>query len=75
MNKKKERKKKAFSQNSRLENPEEIQLHHNHEKILFLTALLLFEQCKMHYWSLVTSLDLKDRNFHCYCVAKNSPVF
>jgi hypothetical protein len=33
-----------------LENPEELQLHHNHEKFLFLTVLLLFEQCKIHYW-------------------------
>jgi hypothetical protein len=32
------------------ENPEELQLHHNHEKILFLTVLLLFAQCKMNYW-------------------------
>jgi hypothetical protein len=33
-----------------LENPEELQLHQNHEKFLFLTVLLLFAQCKMHYW-------------------------
>jgi hypothetical protein len=39
-----------YSQTSRLETPEELQLHHNHEKILFLTALLLFAQCKMHSW-------------------------
>jgi hypothetical protein len=24
--------------------------HHNHEKFLFLTVLLLFAQFKMHYW-------------------------
>jgi hypothetical protein len=35
---------------SRLETPEELQLHHNHENILFLTVLLLFAQCKMNYW-------------------------
>jgi hypothetical protein len=46
---KRERKNK-YSQTSRLENPEELQLHHNHEKLLFLTVLLLFAQCKMHYW-------------------------
>jgi hypothetical protein len=38
------------SQTSRLENPEELQLHHNHEKFLFLTVRLLFAQCKMRYW-------------------------
>jgi hypothetical protein len=43
---------------TRLENPEELQLHHNHEKILFWTVLLLFAQCKMNYWWLVTLLDL-----------------
>jgi hypothetical protein len=31
-------------------NPEELQLHQKHEKILFLTALLLFAQCKKNYW-------------------------
>jgi hypothetical protein len=34
------------SQTSRLEITEELQLHHNHEKILFLTVLLLFAQYK-----------------------------
>jgi hypothetical protein len=48
MNKK--RKKNTYSQTSRLENPEELQLHYNHEKFLFLTVLLLFAQCKMHDW-------------------------
>jgi hypothetical protein len=48
MNRKRER--RNNSQTSRLENPEELQLHHNHEKFLFLTVLLLFAQCKMHYW-------------------------
>jgi hypothetical protein len=43
-------KKNTYSQTSRIENPEELQLHHNHEKILFLTVLLLFAQCKMQYW-------------------------
>jgi hypothetical protein len=50
-NERKEREKKnTYSQTSLLENPEELQLHHNHEKFLFLTVLLLFAQCKMHYW-------------------------
>jgi hypothetical protein len=45
MNKKRE-KENTYSQTGRLENPEELQLHHNHEQILFLTVLLLFAQCK-----------------------------
>jgi hypothetical protein len=45
-----EREKKKYSETSRLENPEELQLRQNHEKFLFLTVLLLFEQCKMRYW-------------------------
>jgi hypothetical protein len=49
-NEKKEREKNKFSQTSRLETPEELQLHHNHEKILFLTVLLPFAQSKMNYW-------------------------
>jgi hypothetical protein len=49
LNLQKERK-DTYSQASRLETPEELQLHHNHEKFLFLTVLLLFAQCKMHYW-------------------------
>jgi hypothetical protein len=53
-----EREKNAYSQTSRLEPPEELQLHRNHEKFLFLTVLSLFAQCKMHYWWLVTWLDL-----------------
>jgi hypothetical protein len=48
-NEQKERK-NTYSQISRLETPEELQLHQNREKILFLTVLLLFAQCKMHYW-------------------------
>jgi hypothetical protein len=48
MNKKRE--KNACNQTSRLETPEELQLHHNHEKFLFLTVLSLFAQFKMHYW-------------------------
>jgi hypothetical protein len=44
-----EREKKIYSQTSQLENPEELQLHQNQENILFLTVLLLFAQCKMHY--------------------------
>jgi hypothetical protein len=38
------REKNTFSQTSRLENPEELQLHHNHKKFLCMTVLLLFEQ-------------------------------
>jgi hypothetical protein len=50
-NEQKEREKNAYSQTSRLETPEELQLHHNHEGIsCFLTVLSLFAQCKMHYW-------------------------
>jgi hypothetical protein len=49
MNKKREEK-NTYSQTSRLENQEELQPHHNHEKFLFLTVLLLFALCKMHYW-------------------------
>jgi hypothetical protein len=45
-----EKEKNTYSQTSRLETPGELQLHQNHEKILFLTVLLLFAQCKMHYW-------------------------
>jgi hypothetical protein len=45
----KREKKNTNSQTSRLENPEELQLHHNHENFLFLAVLLLFAQCKMHY--------------------------
>jgi hypothetical protein len=44
------REKKTYSQTSRLENPEELQLHHNHEKFLFLTVLSLFAECKMNQW-------------------------
>jgi hypothetical protein len=42
--------KNAYSQTCRLETPEDLQLHHNHEKKLFLIVLLLFAQCKMNYW-------------------------
>jgi hypothetical protein len=49
--------KNTHSQTSRLENPEELQLHHNHEKVLFSTLLLLSAQCKVHYWWLVTWLE------------------
>jgi hypothetical protein len=40
-NEQKEREKNTYSQSSRLENPEELQLHHNHEKILFKCAVAL----------------------------------
>jgi hypothetical protein len=49
-NEQKERKKNTHIQTSQLENPEELHLHHNREEFLFLTVLLLFAQCKMHYW-------------------------
>jgi hypothetical protein len=50
-NEQKERKEKnTYSQTSRLENPEELQLHHYHGKFLFFTVLLLFAQSKMNYW-------------------------
>jgi hypothetical protein len=50
-NEQNERKEKyTYSQTSRLENPEELQLHYNQEKFLFLTALLLFAQFKTHNW-------------------------
>jgi hypothetical protein len=47
MNKDKE--KNTYSQASRLETPEELELHHNHENFLFSTVLLLFAQRKMNY--------------------------
>jgi hypothetical protein len=49
-NEQREKEKNAYSQTSRLETPEELQLHHNHENLLFLTVLSLFAQCKMHNW-------------------------
>jgi hypothetical protein len=39
-----------YSQISRLENLKELQLNANHDKIPFLTVLLLFENCKTHCW-------------------------
>jgi hypothetical protein len=42
----KREKENRYSQTSRLETPKELQLHHNHEKFLFLTVLLLLAQCK-----------------------------
>jgi hypothetical protein len=45
-NKQKERKKIQTVRPASFKNPEELQLHHNHEKFLFLTMLLLFAQCK-----------------------------
>jgi Mg2+/citrate symporter len=44
MNKKRE--KKSYNQTSRLENPEEPQLHHNNEKNIFLNVLLLSAKFK-----------------------------
>jgi hypothetical protein len=40
----------VLQSSSLLKKPEELQLHHNHEKFLFLTVLLLFAQCKIHDW-------------------------
>jgi hypothetical protein len=48
------REKNTYGQTSRLETPKELQLHQNHENLLFLTVLLLFAKCKMHYWWLAT---------------------
>jgi hypothetical protein len=50
-NEQKERK-NTYSQTSRLQTPEELQLHHNQgkKKILFLTVLLLFAQREMRHW-------------------------
>jgi hypothetical protein len=45
-NEQQERKKIKIHTVSRLENPEELHLNHNHEKFLFLTVLLLFAQHK-----------------------------
>jgi hypothetical protein len=42
--KKKEREKITYSQTSRLETPEELQLHPSHEKFLFSNVLLFFAQ-------------------------------
>jgi hypothetical protein len=40
--------KNTCSQTSRLENPDELHLHHNHKIFsLFLTALMLFAQCNI----------------------------
>jgi hypothetical protein len=51
MNRKRERNKNTYSQTSRLENPEELQLHHNHEKFLFLRVCAV-ALCTMKnaYW-------------------------
>jgi hypothetical protein len=49
-NKTERERKNKYSKTSRLETPEELQLHHNYEKFLFLTVLLLFAQCKMYCW-------------------------
>jgi hypothetical protein len=49
MSKEKDRK-NTYSQTSRLETPEKLQLHQNHEKFRILTVLLLFAECKMLYW-------------------------
>jgi hypothetical protein len=52
MNKKRERK-NTYSQNSRLENLEELQLHHNHEKFLFFYCAVAL--CTMKNESMVIS--------------------
>jgi hypothetical protein len=65
INRKRE-KNNTFSQISRLETPEELQLHQNHEKFLFLTVLLLFAQCKIRHWWSVTWLQLTNFIFECF---------
>jgi hypothetical protein len=50
MNKKRKKEKYTYSQTSRLLKKEELQLHHNHETILFLTVLLLYAELKTYYW-------------------------
>jgi hypothetical protein len=40
-NEQKERKENKYSQTSQLENPEELQLHYNHEQVLFFCAIAL----------------------------------
>jgi hypothetical protein len=45
-NEQKERKRNTCIQISRLENLEQLELHHNHEKFLFLTVLLSLHNAK-----------------------------
>jgi hypothetical protein len=52
-NEQKERKKNAYSQTSRLETPEELQLHHNHERFLFFDCAVAL--CTMQNALLVIS--------------------
>jgi hypothetical protein len=61
-NEQKERK-HSHSQTCRMKNSEELQLNHDHEKFLFLNVLLLFAQFKMHYWWLVTWLELSTETY------------
>jgi hypothetical protein len=47
------REKNTYSQTSRLENPEKLQLHHDHEKFLFLTVeLSSFEEVGVSFVAL-----------------------
>jgi hypothetical protein len=55
--KNKKREKNAYSQTSRVENQEKLQLNHN--RVLFFTVLMLFAQRKVHYWWLVAWLDIR----------------
>jgi hypothetical protein len=41
--------KKRYSQTSWPKNPEELPLHHDHEKFLVLTVLLPFIKFKIHH--------------------------
>jgi hypothetical protein len=51
LNEQKQRKRKINTvRPAGFEKPEGHQLHHNHEKFLFLTVLLLFAECEMYYW-------------------------
>jgi hypothetical protein len=60
-NEPKERRKNIYiySQTSRLENTDKLQLHHNHENFLFLTVMLLFAYFKVNYWWIYAELEKK----------------
>jgi hypothetical protein len=47
---KKKREKYIYIQTSWLENPEELQLHHNHEKIQFLIVAVALCAMQNEYW-------------------------
>jgi hypothetical protein len=76
-NEQKERK-NTYSQTSRLENPEELQLQHNHEKFLFLFLTVLFPPlCKVAVFPMVDDgdprqLELTRRSSSYTITTKNS---